>query len=50
MGTAKVNDFAVTIAKKAVNSFRRAHRFTLIQDDLFLKELFGFSCDERNCK
>lgn len=37
-GYGKVNDFAVMIAKKAVNSFVRTP-FTSIQDDLFLKEL-----------
>ena len=37
-GYEKVNDFAVMIAKKAVNSFVRTP-FTSIQDDLFLKEL-----------
>ena len=37
-GYAKVNDFAMMIAKKAVNSFVRTP-FESIQDDLFLKEL-----------
>ena len=37
-GYGKVNDFAVMIAKKEVNSFVRTP-FTSIQDDLFLKEL-----------
>ena len=37
-GYGKVIDFAVMIAKKAVNSFVRTP-FTSIQDDLFLKEL-----------
>ena len=37
-GYGKVNDFAVMITKKAVNSFVRTP-FTSIQDDLFLKEL-----------
>lgn len=37
-GYGKVNDFAVMIAKKSVNSFVRTP-FTSIQDDLFLKEL-----------
>lgn len=37
-GYGKVNDFAVMIAKKVVNSFVRTP-FTSIQDDLFLKEL-----------
>lgn len=37
-GNGKVNDFAVMIAKKAVNSFVRTP-FTSIQDELFLKEL-----------
>ena len=37
-GYGKVNDFAVMIAKKAVNSFVRTP-FTSIQDELFLKEL-----------
>ena len=37
-GYGKVYDFAVMIAKKAVNSFVRTP-FTSIQDDLFLKEL-----------
>lgn len=37
-GYGKVNDFAVMIVKKAVNSFVRTP-FTSIQDDLFLKEL-----------
>ena len=37
-GYGNVNDFAVMIAKKAVNSFVRTP-FTSIQDDLFLKEL-----------
>lgn len=37
-GYGKVKDFAVMIAKKAVNSFVRTP-FTSIQDDLFLKEL-----------
>ena len=37
-GYGKVNDLAVMIAKKAVNSFVRTP-FTSIQDDLFLKEL-----------
>ena len=37
-GYGEVNDFAVMIAKKAVNSFVRTP-FTSIQDDLFLKEL-----------
>ncbi len=38
MGYSKINDFAVMIAKKAVNSFVRTP-FKTIQDDLFLKEL-----------
>lgn len=37
-GCGKVNDFAVMIAKKAVNSFVRTP-FTSIHDELFLKEL-----------
>lgn len=37
-GYTKVNDFAVMIAKKAVNSFVRTP-FTNIKEDLFLKEL-----------
>lgn len=37
-GYAEVNDFAMMIAKKAVNSFVRTP-FQTIQDDLFLKEL-----------
>lgn len=37
-GAAQVNDFALMIAKKAVNSFVRTP-FKSIQDDLFLKEL-----------
>lgn len=37
-GAAVVNDFAVMIAKKAVNSFVRTP-YESIQDDLFLKEL-----------
>lgn len=37
-GYGKVNDFAVMIAKKAVNSFVRTP-FTSIDEDLFLKEL-----------
>lgn len=37
-GVSVVNDFAVMIAKKAVNSFVRTP-FESIQDDLFLKEL-----------
>lgn len=37
-GTAQVNDFALMIAKKAVNSFVRTP-FHSIHDDLFLKEL-----------
>ena len=37
-GAGVVNDFAVMVAKKAVNSFVRTP-FTSIQDDLFLKEL-----------
>ena len=37
-GVGKVDDFALMIAKKAVNSFVRTP-FTTIQDDLFLKEL-----------
>lgn len=37
-GCGKVNDFAVMIAKKAVNSFVRTP-FESIDDDLFLKEL-----------
>ena len=37
-GYGKVNDFAVMISKKAVNSFVRTP-FTSIKDDLFLKEL-----------
>lgn len=37
-GVSAVNDFAVMIAKKAVNSFVRTP-FESIQDDLFLKEL-----------
>ena len=37
-GYGKVNDFAVMIEKKAVNSFVRTP-FTSIQNDLFLKEL-----------
>lgn len=37
-GYGKVNDFAVMIAKKAVNSFVRTP-FESIEDDLFLKEL-----------
>ncbi|MBQ1689302.1 MAG: iron-containing alcohol dehydrogenase family protein [Lachnospiraceae bacterium] len=37
-GYTKVNDFAVMIAKKAVNSFVRTP-FTSITEDLFLKEL-----------
>lgn len=37
-GVSEVNDFAVMIAKKAVNSFVRTP-FQSIQDDLFLKEL-----------
>ncbi|MCM1159208.1 MAG: iron-containing alcohol dehydrogenase family protein [Bacteroidales bacterium] len=37
-GYAEVNDFAMMIAKKAVNSFVRTP-FSGIQDDLFLKEL-----------
>lgn len=38
LGFAEVNDFAMMIAKKAVNSFVRTP-FTSIRDDLFLKEL-----------
>lgn len=38
MGYTTVNDFAVMIAKKAVNSFVRTP-FTSINDDLFLREL-----------
>lgn len=38
LGFAEVNDFAMMIAKKAVNSFVRTP-FSSIQDDLFLKEL-----------
>lgn len=38
LGLAEVNDFAMMIAKKAVNSFVRTP-FTSIRDDLFLKEL-----------
>lgn len=38
MGYTTVNDFAVMIAKKAVNSFVRTP-FESIQDDLFLREL-----------
>ena len=38
MGYTTVNDFAVMIAKKAVNSFIRTP-FTSISDDLFLREL-----------
>lgn len=38
MGYTTVNDFAVMIAKKAVNSFIRTP-FTNISDDLFLREL-----------
>lgn len=37
-GYGSVNDFAVMVAKKAVNSFVRTP-FTSIQDELFLKEL-----------
>lgn len=37
-GVSEVNDFAVMIAKKAVNSFVRTP-FESIQDNLFLKEL-----------
>ncbi len=37
-GYTKVNDFAMMIAKKAVNSFVRTP-FSSIQDDLFIKEL-----------
>ena len=37
-GYSEVNDFAVMIAKKAVNSFVRTP-FETIKDDLFLKEL-----------
>lgn len=37
-GKAKVDDFAVMISKKAVNSFIRTE-FNSIRDDLFLKEL-----------
>lgn len=37
-GYSKMNDFALMIAKKAVNSFVRTP-FETIQDDLFLKEL-----------
>lgn len=37
-GVAKVNDFAVMIAKKAVNSFVRTP-YETIKDDLFLREL-----------
>ncbi len=37
-GYAEMNDFAVMIAKKAVNSFVRTP-FETIQDDLFLREL-----------
>lgn len=37
-GYSEMNDFAVMIAKKAVNSFVRTP-FETIQDDLFLKEL-----------
>lgn len=37
-GFTEVNDFAMMIAKKAVNSFVRTP-FTSIRDDLFLKEL-----------
>lgn len=37
-GFAEMNDFAVMIAKKAVNSFVRTP-FETIQDDLFLREL-----------
>ena len=38
LGLTEVNDFAMMIAKKAVNSFVRTP-FTSIKDDLFLKEL-----------
>lgn len=38
LGFAEVNDFAMMIAKKAVNSFVRTP-FESIKDDLFLKEL-----------
>jgi len=38
LGLTEVNDFAMMIAKKAVNSFVRTP-FTSIRDDLFLKEL-----------
>lgn len=38
LGYSEMNDFAVMIAKKAVNSFVRTP-FETIQDDLFLKEL-----------
>lgn len=38
LGYSELNDFAVMIAKKAVNSFVRTP-FETIQDDLFLKEL-----------
>lgn len=38
LGYAEVNDFAMMIAKKAVNSFVRTP-FSSIKDDLFLKEL-----------
>jgi glycerol-1-phosphate dehydrogenase [NAD(P)+] len=38
MGYSEVNDFALMIAKKAVNSFVRTP-FDSIKDDLFLKEL-----------
>ncbi|MBR5407671.1 MAG: iron-containing alcohol dehydrogenase family protein [Lachnospiraceae bacterium] len=37
-GVSKVNDFAMMIAKKSVNSFVRTP-FTSIKDDLFLREL-----------
>lgn len=37
-GYAKINDFAIMIAKKAVNSFVRTP-FESIKDDLFLREL-----------
>ena len=48
-GYSTVNDFAVMIAKKAVNSFVRTP-YQSIKDELFLKELVDYSSHERNCQ